>query len=59
MNKTASVYKAILQISGCCFFIGLFFTFTAGAQTPGKVEVIKDARIDTFAARRAELNKAG
>lgn len=39
--------------------MGLFFTFTAGAQTPGRVEVIKDARIDTFAARRSELNKAG
>ena len=53
--KAASRFKAILQISGCCFFI--FFTFTAGAQTRGKVEVIKDARIDTFAARRLELNK--
>jgi hypothetical protein len=57
--KTASVYKAILQISGCCFFMQLFFTFTAVAQTRGKVEVIKDARIDTFAARRFDLNKAG
>ena len=37
----------------------LFLTFTAVAQTRGKVEVIKDARIDTFAARRLELNKAG
>jgi len=53
--KAASRFKAILQISGCCFFI--FFTVTAGAQTRGKVEVIKDARIDTFAAHRLELNK--
>lgn len=59
MNRAASVYKAILQISGCCFFIALLFSFDAVAQTRGKVEVIKDARIDTFAARRAELNKAG
>jgi len=54
--KAASRFKAILQISGCCFFI-FFFTVTAGAQTRGKVEVIKDARIDTFAAHRLELNK--
>ena len=59
MNKAAQVYKAILRVSGCCFFIGLFFTFTANGQTRGKVEVVKDARIDTFAARRVELNKAG
>ena len=55
MNKAASRFKAILQLSGCCFFI--LFAFAAGAQTRGKVEVIKDARIDTFAARRLELNK--
>jgi len=55
MNKAVSRFKAILQISGCCFFI--FWAFAAGAQTRGKVEVIKDARIDTFAAHRLELNK--
>ncbi|MDB5136779.1 MAG: hypothetical protein JWP37_3382 [Mucilaginibacter sp.] len=59
MNKAVSVYKAILQITGCCFFITLFFMTTANAQNRGKVEVIKDPRIDTLAARRAELNKAG
>ena len=58
MNKAASVYKAFLQITGCCFFIALFFTVSANAQTRGKVEVIKDPRIDTLAARRTELNKA-
>lgn len=58
MNRAVSVYKAILRISGCCFFIVLFFASTSRAQTRGKVEVIKDARIDTFAAKRAELNKA-
>jgi len=56
--KAAPVYKAILQITGCCFFIVLFFAAPAMAQTRGKVEVVKDARIDTFAARRADLNKA-
>src|ERR1700733_11930108 len=58
MNKAASVYKAFLQLTGCCFFIVLFFTSSAVAQTRGKVEVVKDARIDTFAARRLELAKA-
>jgi hypothetical protein len=59
MSSAASVYKAILQITGCCFFIALFFTTPAFSQTRGKVDVVKDARIDTFAARRLELNKAG
>ena len=58
MNKAASVYKAFLQLTGCCFFIVLFFTSSAIAQTRGKVEIVKDARIDTFAARRLELAKA-
>jgi hypothetical protein len=53
--KTASRFKAILQISACCFFI--LCAVPAFAQTKGKVEIIKDARIDTFAARRADLNK--
>jgi hypothetical protein len=57
--KAASVYKAILQITGCCFFIALFFITPAFSQTRGKVEVVKDARIDTFAAKRLELNKTG
>lgn len=59
MNKAASVYKANLQITGCCFFIAFLFAMPAFSQTRGKVEVIKDARIDTLAARRIELNKAG
>jgi hypothetical protein len=58
MNKAASVYKAFLQLTGCCFFIVLFFTSSAIAQMRGKVEIVKDARIDTFAARRLELAKA-
>ena len=57
--KAAPVYKAILQITGCCFFIALLFAAPAVAQTRGRVEVVKDVRIDTFAARRAELNKTG
>jgi hypothetical protein len=59
MNRAASVYKAILQVTGCCFFIVVFFTFSSNAQTRGKVEVIKDPRIDTLAAKRLALNKAG
>ena len=57
--KAAPVYKAILQITGGCFFIALFFAVPAVAQTRGRVEVVKDARIDTFAARRTDLNKTG
>ncbi len=56
MNNTASFYKAILQITGCCFFM-LLLSVPASAQTRGKVEVVKDPRIDTLAARRAELNR--
>ena len=58
MNNTASVYKAFLQITGCCFFI-LFFSVVANAQTRGTVQVIKDARIDTLAARRLTAGKSG
>lgn len=36
----------------------LLFCGYASAQTRGKVEVIKDPRVDTLAAKRAELNKA-
>ena len=56
MNTTASMYKAILRITGCCFFMLLFFG-SSSAQTRGKVEVVKDPRIDTLAAKRADLNK--
>ena len=56
MNRTASYNKALVKITGCCFFMLLIST-SAFAQTKGKVEVIKDPRIDTLAARRAELNR--
>ncbi len=56
--KAVPVYKAILQITGFCFFIVLFFVAPVSAQIRGKLEVVKDARIDTFASRRADLNKA-
>ncbi|RYE16397.1 MAG: SPOR domain-containing protein [Sphingobacteriales bacterium] len=56
MKKTVSIYKALSKVTGCCIFFALF-TVTAQAQTRGKVEVIKDARVDTLAARWAELNK--
>jgi hypothetical protein len=56
VKKTTSSYKFIFPvITGCCFAL---LSFSASAQTRGKVEVIKDPRIDTLAARRAELNKA-
>ena len=36
----------------------LFSLLTASAQNKGKVEVVKDPRVDTLIARRAELEKA-
>lgn len=36
----------------------LLVSSTSTAQTKGKVEVVKDPRVDTLIARRAELNKA-
>jgi hypothetical protein len=58
--KNASVYRAILRhIAGCIFFIGIFIPMTVSAQTRGTVEVIKDARIDTLAARRGTLKITG
>jgi hypothetical protein len=58
--KNASVYKAIFSnICGCIFFIAIFIPVTSQAQTRGTVEVIKDARIDTLAARRAGLKVVG
>ena len=43
----------------CCFFmLFVFGASMASAQTKGKVDVIKDPRVDTLIARRAELNKA-
>jgi hypothetical protein len=58
--KNASVYRAILRpIAGCLFFTGIFMPRTVSAQTRGTVEVIKDARIDTLAARRGTLKVSG
>jgi hypothetical protein len=58
--KNAPVYRAILRhIAGCFFFIGIFVPMTVSAQTRGTVEVIKDARIDTLAARRGTLKVSG
>ncbi|MEO8885755.1 MAG: SPOR domain-containing protein [Mucilaginibacter sp.] len=45
--KNTSVYKALFCcIAGCVFFMPIF------AQERGKVEVIKDPRIDTLIAKR-------
>jgi hypothetical protein len=54
--KNASVYKAIISnITGCVFFIAIFIPAMAHAQSRGTVEVVKDPRIDTLAARRLSL----
>lgn len=58
MNKTAFPYKTLLYLTGCCFFMLLSFAATAQTQR-GKVEVIKDPRVDTLIARRYALAKSG
>ena len=57
MNTTATYYKALSKIIGCCLFF--LAALNAHAQTRGTVEVIKDPRIDTLAARRLEAAKMG
>lgn len=54
--KAALNYKAISKVTGCCIFFVLC-TIAASAQTRGQVEVIKDARVDTLAARWSSLGK--
>lgn len=39
----------------CIFFIAIFMPAVTYAQSRGTVEVIKDARIDTLAAKRSAL----
>ena len=56
MKKITLAYKFIFRaVAGCLFTL---LAVSVSAQTRGKVEVIKDPRIDTLVARRAELNKA-
>jgi len=50
-----SLYKIISGLAVCLMFL---FSCSASAQTSGKVEVIKDPRIDTLIAKRAELSKS-
>jgi len=58
--KNAPDYKAIFSnIAGCIFFIIIFIPATVHAQTRGTVEVVKDPRIDTLAAKRASLKVNG
>lgn len=54
MKNTAPVYKTLLYITGCCFF--MLLSATTFAQTRGKVEVIKDPRVDTLIARKLTAN---
>jgi len=56
--KNAVVYKAKFSAIIYCIFFALVFTLSAyssNAQERGKVEVIKDPRIDTLAAHRLSL----
>jgi hypothetical protein len=51
--KNKPVYLYAVLLLGCILSAPLF----SNAQTRGKVEVVKDPLIDTFAARRPSLNK--
>ncbi|MBE9667830.1 SPOR domain-containing protein [Mucilaginibacter boryungensis] len=55
MEQTASYYPALSRLIGCCLFF--FIAISAHAQTRGTLEIIKDPRIDTLAARRLEAVK--
>jgi hypothetical protein len=55
MKNTAPLYKTLLYITGCCFF--MLLTSITYAQMRGRVEVIKDPRVDTLIARK--LNGGG
>jgi hypothetical protein len=58
--RNVAFYKAkFSDIKRCIFFMTFFIPAISFSQTRGKVEVVKDARIDTFAARRLELNRTG
>jgi hypothetical protein len=55
MKQTATYYSALCKIIGCClFFLSVQQTH---AQTRGTLEIVKDPRIDTLAARRLEAAK--
>lgn len=55
MRSTASYYKALGIIVGCCFFV--LCGQATSAQTRGKIEEVKDPRIDTLMSRRLEMAK--
>ncbi|GAB3920502.1 SPOR domain-containing protein [Mucilaginibacter myungsuensis] len=57
MKPTAFHYQALRKIIGCCLL--LLAVQASQAQTRGTVEVIKDPRIDTLAARRLEAARGG
>ncbi|MCD8741340.1 SPOR domain-containing protein [Mucilaginibacter roseus] len=58
MNNTASKYKALIaKVAGCCVFF-MLIAISASAQR-GRVEVIKDPRVDTLINRWADLSKGG
>jgi len=56
--RHAVIYEAKFSAIIYCIFFALIFTlfaFGSKAQERGKVEVVKDPRIDTLAARRLSL----
>ncbi len=59
MTKQAVlIYKTLSLISGCCFFV-FISAAPATAQTRGRLEIVKDSRIDTLIARRYAPRKGG
>lgn len=51
--------KGIGQIISCCLFLFMTGAFPSYAQTRGKLQIIKDPRIDTLLIRRMETNHSG
>ncbi|RYD95766.1 MAG: SPOR domain-containing protein [Sphingobacteriales bacterium] len=56
MKKAVSKYKAFSKVTGCCIFFVLC-SAAAVAQTRGRVDVVKDSRVDTLISRWSDLNK--
>jgi hypothetical protein len=60
MKRAIFDRKAMLSLIKCCsFFVLLFLSASASAQTKGKVVVVRPALFDTLLAKRASLNRNG
>ncbi|MEO7213415.1 SPOR domain-containing protein [Mucilaginibacter sp.] len=60
MKRAIFDHKAKLSlIKFCSFFVLIFLSAAASAQTKGKVVVVRDPMFDTLLAKRALLNRGG